>query len=791
MKTILLKLIVWGVLGMIPLISFSQKNNRIKENFDFDWKFKLEDNSNAMKMAFDDSKWDDVQLPHDWSIGLKFDMSAGGSAGYLPGGIGSYRKTFMVPKTYKGSQVSVLFDGVYHQSEVYINSKKLGLRPYGFIGFEYDLTPYLKFGEKNVIAVRVDHTLASAARWYTGSGIYRHAWLQVVKPVHVATWGTYVTTPVVKEGSADVKIVTTIDNASEHVQTALVSQSIMNTNGKPVAQPKEQKVTLAAKGKTNIEQILQLANPKLWTLEEPTLYDMVTTIKVGSKVVDAYYTSFGVRTVKFDKDKGFFLNGKHIKLQGMCLHQDAGILGTAIPDRSYERRLQIIKEYGCNAIRCSHNPPSPEFLDMCDKMGFIVIDEAFDKWKAGNGYYQKLFDEWWQRDLGDMILRDRNHPSVVLWSIGNEVAESSGGVENDKRAAMLRDFVHQSEPTRPTILACQNGSSQDFADVTDLIGYNYLEARMLKDHQLYPNRIFMVTEELPFYSGEEGNIRSYTPLNPWNIVSANDFIGGGFIWPGVDYIGEAGWPSKGWPNGLFDICMFEKARASYHRAMWNSKPMVAIAVADQSLDIDHGRDLWQWPNIAAYWNFPQRYQGLVIQVQTVTNCERVELFLNGKSMGKKKTADFTNNTIVWYLPYTPGRLEAKAYNGNEEVAQSKLVTAKGADHIVVEPDRTEIKSDGQDLSHITISLVDVDGNPVSTDDKMMTVSIEGEGKLLGIDNGELRRSESFAGNKLPTYLGKALVIVQSTRKAGTMKVKVEMEGKEPVFVNILSKASSF
>lgn len=421
---------------------------------------------------------------------------------------------------------------------------------------------------------------------------------------------------------------------------------------------------------------------------------------------------------------------------------------------------------------------------MCDRMGFIVIDEAFDKWKSG--YYGKYFDEWWQKDLENMVLRDRNHPSIVLWSIGNEVSEAwDGSNKGIDRAKMLQDFVHKYEPSRPVTLAAQNGHQAKFAGVTDVIGYNYMEARMLSDHKKYPERCFLVSEELPYFSGEEKNIRSYTPYNPWNIVANNNFVAGGFIWAGVDYLGESGFPSRGWPNGLFDICMFEKPRATYHRAMWNEKPIVRIAVVDPSLDIDHGRDLWQWPKMAAHWNFPDSYQGMIMEVRTTTNCEKVEMFLNKKSIGIQKTANYPNNTIVWYLPFRVGSVEAVGYNGNEKVAQYQLVTSKKTSKAIITPDRIRLKADGQDLSHISIQLQDVDGNPVQTDDKLLTVTVEGDGKFMGIDNGDLRRKKSFAGNKLKTYFGRALIIVQSTRKEGKMKVNITLEGKsEPYSLEI-------
>ena len=745
-------------------------------DFDFDWKFIINDNPAFAEPGYDDKQWEDVQLPHDWNIKMKFDRSAGGSAAFLPGSIGWYRKTFTVPKSYAGKVVTILFGGIFHQSDVYINGKHLGFRPYGFCSIEYDLTPYLKIGADNVIAVRVDCT-GERPRWYAGSGIYRHVKLLALDPVHISTYGTYITTPTVTDSKADVQITSTLNNMTDKKQNVSISQRILDNNGKPTGQTVTEKITVDAKSISNVKQLIPVVSPKRWDIENPVMYTAETTVKVNNRVTDVYTTPFGIRTFKFDKDKGFFLNDKPVKLKGMCLHEDAGSLGVAVPVRANERRLEILKEYGCNAIRCAHNQPSSEFLDLCDRMGFIVIDEAFDKWKSG--YYEKYFDDWWQKDLENMILRDRNHPSIALWSIGNEVQEawdeSDTGVE---RARMLQDFVHNLEPTRPVVMAVQNNHQSKIAGVTDVIGYNYLEARMLSDRIRFPERRYLITEELPYYSGEEGNIRSYSTNNPWNIISENDFIAGGFIWSGVDYLGEASWTGKGWPNGLFDITMFEKPRAAFHRAMWNDKPMVRIAVKDQSLDIEPGRDLWQWTRIAALWNFPDSYNGLIMEVLTTTNCESVELYLNDKLMGRYKTAAFPNHTIVWNVPYTPGTLTAKGYNGNDKVAQYVIKTSKTTHRAVLVPDRTTIKADGQDISCIAIHLEDEDGNLVQTDDRKLTVTVEGEGKLLGIDSGDLRREESFAGNQLKTYFGRALVTIQSTRKPGQIKVNVNIESDD-------------
>lgn len=760
-------------------VCYGYASTRIKLNFDFDWKFSLSDSSGYVITDYNDNNWERVQLPHDWNIKQQPDKKGIGSAAYLPEGIGWYRKTFFIPQSYKGKYVSILFDGIFQQSDVYINGKHLGHRPYGFCSIEYDLTPHLNIGKDNVIAIRVN-TTGGRPRWYAGAGIYRHAWLTVVNPIHVVTYGTYVTTPGATETHANVRIVTTVSNRLNKEQTVTVIQRLIDSFGKEVARGKKGHLLMKAGATADIEQIVPVTSPKLWTLETPAMYTMETVLKVNDRVSDVYTTPIGIRTIRFDKDKGFFLNGRHYKLKGVCLHQDAGCLGVAVPDRSYERRLEILKEYGCNAIRCAHNQPSPEFLDMCDRMGFLVIDEAFDKWKGG--YYKQHFDEWWQKDMANMILRDRNHPSIILWSIGNELSEA-GRKDNEgiERATMLRDFVHKLEPSRLVTLAAQNNHREEFASVPDVIGYNYLEARMLSDKKKFPERICLVSEELPYFRGEEGRLRSYTPLNPWQIVADNNFVAGGFIWSGVDYLGEAGWPSKGWPNGLFDVCMFEKPRAAYHRAMWNPNPMVHIAVLDQALDINHGRDLWQWPPIASHWNFPDKYRGMVMEIRTTTNCESVELFLNGNSMGRHKTANFTNNTIVWHLPYNPGKLEAKGYNGETEVANYKLVTSGEVKAAIAIADRTELKADGQDLSHIAIHLLDKDGKRVQTDDRDIIVTVKGEGKLLGLDNGDLRR-ESFAGNTLKTYFGNMLAIVQSTRKAGKISIHIAVEGVDKEYV---------
>lgn len=791
-----LKSLLAFVLVISPFLLYSQKEPRIRENFDFDWRFILNDSLEAAAPVHNELKWERVQLPHDWSIKLTLNEKNGASMGFLPGGMGWYRKSFTVPAEYKNRKVSVNFDGVYHQSKVFVNGQLLGFHPYGYTGFSYDLTPFLNFGGNNTIVVQVDHRNSPSSRWYSGSGIYRHVWLTVTNPVHIANWGTFVSTPIVSKAKAEIKAEISIENSLETSEVQALSR-ILDPKGKDVGTAITS-VWIEKDKATEISQSITLANPELWSIENPALYCMETTLKLKGRVVDVYKTPFGIRSVRFDADKGFFLNDDNIKLKGMNLHPDAGSLGTAVPDKSYLRRLKILKEYGCNAIRCSHNPPSPEFLDMCDSLGFVVIDEIFDKWKSTGepwGYYAQYFDDWWQRDLDAMILRDRNHPSIILWSLGNETAEQNDttGV-GTARLKMLQDYAHKIDPTRkataviaPADVSKRYYNRNGFNKVLDVVGYNYQEPWLQDDKKKFPDRIMFVAEAFPYYTGRHNSIRDYNPINPWYAVANNNFVFGQFIWAGVDYLGESsGWPSTGWPTCPFDVCMFEKPRAAFHRSVWNSTPMVRIAVVDQSLDIDPGKDHWSWPNLADHWTFPQ-YKGHIIEVETTTNCEVIELWVNEKSMGRRNTGDYVNNTIVWHVPYNEGRIWAKAYNAGKEVAQFELKTAGNAASILLKADREIIAADGQDLAHITIQLLDEKGVVVPNADVPVELEVVGNGILKGLDNGDLRISGTFAGNKIKTYFGIALATVQSLRSSGEITVRVKAAGLPESSIVIKSK----
>ena len=768
------------IIALMPLL-VEAKEARIKENFDFDWLFHLGDVPQIASPDFEPEAnfYDIIQLPHDWCTGLEFNKQNGSENAFLEGGIGWYRKAFYVDSHLKNKKISIVFDGVYHKATVFLNGNEIAYHCYGYTSFEVDLTPYILWGKQNVISVRVENL--DKSRWYTGAGIYRHVWLQIVNPIHVMTWGTYITTPQVSEESAMLLCKTNIVNTSTQTEKVEVIQSLLDCMGGYVNKKNCIVSSLVELKSGEIKETIHEMNikkPMLWDIERPYLYTLMTTIKKNGKVIDCYQTPLGIRSIKFDSKDGFFLNGKPTKLKGVCLHQDAGCLGVAVPNRSYRKRLETLKGIGVNAVRCSHNPPSPEFLDYCDQLGLLVIDESFDKWK--NGYYGAFFDKCWRQDIGNMVIRDRNHPSIILWSIGNELAEAGRkdnvGVE---RAKMLNDYVHELDPTRPTMLALAPQYEDKFASVTDVIGYNYGELSYIEDKKKHPERIGLISESYPYYSGMKPyESRSYSSINPWNYVKEYDFICGAFIWAGVDYWGESmGWPSKGWPATLFDMCMEEKPIVGYFKAQWLEKPVLSIAVLDYSLDCDLGKDHWQTPPLIHDWTLPYTDER-VIPIHTPSNCEEVILIdPRGKKYGPLRPDDYANNTIIWNQPYRPGKVTVIGYNDGIEVcSDSIMTTGSKAESFVVSSDCTQLKADGQDIAHLSLQLIDEKGLPIKVDDRLISVHVEGCGRLLGINNGDVRRSFKLNSDKLPTFQGKGQIIIQSGKTKGTIKVKVNVEG---------------
>ena len=732
-----------------------------------------------------------VFVPHDWSSELPFEPKVGGAAGYLAGGQGVYVKDF-TPPTGRNSKYIVQFDGVYHRATVWINGHKLGHHVYGYTGFEFDMTPYLNAGKPNRLVVHVNREEQS--RWYTGSGIYRHVWLKVVNATHLKTNGICIQTELAPNmKSATVRVTAEIDTAdTDKGGKFTVTHAILQTTKQPNHQ-----TTKPLNHQTTI------TNPRLWSTDTPYLYIMRTQLRnAKGKVIDQMDTPFGIRDVRFDADKGFFLNGKGMKLRGMCLHQDAGSLGVAVPDGVWERRLRALKEIGCNAVRCSHNPPSPEFLTICDTLGLLVIDEAFDKWKSG--YYEAFFDECAEKDITDMILRDRNHPSVIVWSIGNEVAEAwldtDEGVE---RSRMLNAVVKRIDPTRPTMVACQQGFQDKFGEVTDIVGYNYLEPRMIDDHKRHPGRIMLVSEAFVYYSGLRGDIvRDFVERNPWHFVEENDFIAGSFAWAGVDYLGESSpWPAKGWCSCPFDMTLKERPQAAFYHPAWQpEKDYLKLVVRDNCFNQPAGTDHWQYPAMADTWDLPYTDYRCV-EVRCYTTCDSVQFFFPIWSnpqlpLKTRVTADYPDNCITVQLPARKGKVLAVGYKGGQPVVRDSLVNHGDVADVRLDADYTTLAATPADMtdvkpalpqvSHIRLTLTDKDGRVQQMQPKRFSVTTEGPIRLLGVETGDMRRHGSWRTTSLETYFGEGLIRLQSTTVKGTARVIVSVEGFDKPFVKELT-----
>lgn len=804
--------------SVLPRESKVDKNRqavRMHENFDEGWKFFKGDRPGGQAVAFDDSDWRKLDLPHDWSIEGPYDKEdpSGAPCGYLPCGIGWYRKTFHLEPEYAGKSVFIEFDGIYMNSDVWINGHHLGKRPYGYIGFQYDLTPYLNAEKENVLAVRADNSLQPSTRWYTGSGIYRHVWLTATDKLHVGYQGTYIQTPEISADRAKVIMQTRICNDNDTSMKATLVNTIIDGNGKNISS-KETDFEIAGKKSFRCSQSLDIPSPHLWSIENPTLYTMRTEVRTGGQIVDTYETPFGVRRIRFDAKEGFFLNGENVILKGMCNHHDLGPLGTAFWDQALQRRLQILKEMGCNSIRTAHNPPSPQLLDMCDRMGMLVINETFDEWRQGWGFekgrlvcgkgqrgkakhgYHLYFDEWAEKDLTDHLLRDRNHPSVIMWSVGNEVPEAQayGDLETLKK---LQNICRKIDPTRPVTVGCNQISGVNetgFADLLDTVGYNGGGGscfQYAQDHARYPDR-FIYASEVPHTFQTRSEYRTlsryrkpkhqppnltaeevFPETNPkyessydnagvrisardsWRLTRDLSFVAGEFRWTGFDYLGESG----GWPRvignfGIIDICNFPKDTYYFYQSRWTDRPMVHL--------LPH----WTWPG----------KEGTVIPVWCYTNCESVELFLNGKSLGSRTFTPDSDMHLAWDVPYQPGELKAIAKKAGKIICTTTTRTAGPPASITLSADKTTLISHPPDLSYVTIKLVDKDGNFNATADTPVTLELQGPARLLAVGNGDPLSHQSFQAPSIRTFNGLALAILNSTGKPGQIVLTAKSEG---------------
>ncbi len=740
---------------------------------------------------FNDSAWRQVNVPHDWSSEGPFSSEFGSGNGFAPGGVGWYRRHFRLDPADRDKRVCVEFDGVYDHSEVWINGHFVGGRPYGYSSFECALTPLLKFGtQENVLAVRVDHSRFADSRWYTGSGIYRHVRLRLTDKLRVGHWGVFVTTPEIMPDAALVRIETTIENSSGQTRAFSLRSEIVATNG-GIAGSVTTAGTIADGTNQTLVQEVRVARPELWTLASPTLYALKSRLSDGSATADETTTPFGIRSLRFDPDKGFFLNGVPTKLNGVCIHHDAGCLGAAVPEKVLERRLRVLKEIGVNAIRTSHNPPAPELLDLCDRLGLLVKDEAFDEftpgknkwvtgWNAGQpgrSGYSESFDEWSVTDARDMVRRDRNHPSVILWSIGNEIDYANDPFShpvlgNEYRpenppaqkmvecARPLVAAVKQLDSTRPVTMALANVAMSDavgLGEMLDVVGYNYQEARYAADHGKYPKR---------FIFGSENSHQ----WDAWAVVRDNDYVAGQFLWTGIDYLGEArAWPNRASGAGLLDLCGFKKPIAWFRQSLWSDLPMVYLC-ASTSSDAGTGRrrvaqqEHWNWPSNAA------------VTVRCYTTCPEVKLTLNNRPLATNRLADAVQGVLTWQVPFEPGVLAAVGFTNGKAACKFILKTAGPARRIELSPEATELRADGRDVCHLKFEIVDEQNvrGPDATNE--VTFTVDGPADILGIENGDLNSPATGKGGTRDAYRGRGLAILQSRTVAGKVKVQAASQG---------------
>ena len=776
---------------------------RTREPLCDNWSFQLGEVEAAEQSGFDDSQWRTLDVPHDWSIEQPFDkdQSDGYSAGYLPGGIGWYRKTFTVPASDQGKKIVIDFDGVYMDSQVWINGHLLGRRPYGYISFRYDLTPHLKVGgEKNVIAVRVN-VEPNGSRWYPGAGIYRRVWLTTLNPVHVSHWGSFVSTPEVAQDQATVRLQTEVENNSTEAAAVTLASVIEDAQGNTVAHA-ETSHSVAAGAMHTFDQSFIVTNPRLWSPDTPDLYQVVSTVTVDGKRVDAYTTPLGIRTVEFTNDRGFFLNGEHVDIKGACLHNDFGPIGSAFYPRALEWQLEILRDMGCNAIKASSYPRDPEFYSICDRMGFLVMDEAFDVWEALKLHndYHIYFKEWHERDLTDMIRRDRNHPSIFIWNIGNEVNEQHESrvpyrTRGGDIAARLVEIVKQHDSTRLMTAGLNHRKSADAAGITEEIDV-YGQQYGLAQYESFPRdkpvigtenaTSFITRGSYAYEMVPDGGIKLKIRNVKNNVectgygtfwkdgrtdgtlifMRKNPWVAGQFIWTGFDYIGEC-FPFK-WParNGLFgaiDMVGFPKDSYYVYQSDWTDEPMAHL--------------------LPQNWNWTQ-FKGLPIPVWVYSNCEEVELFLNNQSLGTKVINRAERLHAEWDVKFQPGELKVVGRNGGQPVCTNIVRTAGEPARLELSADRSEIAADGNDLSFVEVRLADEDGVLCPNSDRMVRVEIEGEGTLLGVGNGSAVNHEPFKGSQVETFYGLCRVIVKSTKDAGTIRLKISADDVDAAEVSI-------
>ena len=753
---------------------FQANGQQVREtvSIDKDWRFHLGDVDGGLSATFDDSQWRKLDVPHDWSIEGDYDPNSptkrGG--GYLPAGIGWYRKSLILPKSYAGKRVYVEFNGVMANSDVWINGHLLGHRPFGYLPLLYDLTEYLNFDNKaNTLAVRVDNTQQPASRWYAGAGIYRHVNLIVVNPVHLDRWGVFISTPEVSKQKATVHIQASVTNQSEESRQLLVQTVITSPSGKRLKSG-QVPVTVGAGQTAKCDQEIAVSEPELWDIDTPNIYTASTEVVLNGKVIDDQKNTFGIRDIRFESQTGFWLNGRNIKILGACVHHDGGAVGSAVPASVWERRIKRLKEIGCNALRGAHCPMDPAFYNLCDRLGMLLMDETFDTWTAakpnGEKAYNLYFNDWWETDTRAAIIRSRNHPCIVIYSLGNEIRDNLNSEEGRQRFLNLRRVTKELDPTRPVTMALfrpvqmklyENG----FAELLDVVGQNYGEKGLIAAWAAKPERKIIGTENTP-------------SRDAWLELRDNPAMSGEFVWTGFDYLGEADWPKVSSEKGLFDRNGGWKPSSWERQSWWTKKPMVHIVRSD-----DSGRGLTNdWTVVSDTCKHAR--------VFVYSNCEEVELYLNGVSLGKQPVpADDAPNQ--WAVNFRPGTIKVIGRNGGKDVAVQEHVTASTPVKLSLTKEKKEITNNWEDVAYVTATVLDKNGVRFPNSDHKVKFTISGPGEIVSVDNSSPYSHERYKTDQKTVFKGEAIAIIRATAASGTIRLTASAEGLESSSIEIKIK----
>lgn len=789
---------------------FSQISFGVSQKINDNWKFILQDIKEAKNKAYDDTSWQTVDVPHDWSIKGQLSPTLASCTGFLPGGIGWYRKTINIPQSKQGEKVFLYFEGVYNRSEVFINGYSLGKRPNGYFSFAYDATSYVKYGEENTIAVRVDHCKSADSRWYTGSGMYRDVWLVYANPVHIAQWGVYAHTELDKT-TGILNIEVALENETTSKVNVGIKNELLDLNGKVISKSSK-RIVIASNNEGKIATQIKVKNVKLWDLENPNLYNLKTTVFKNGIQIDQTITQTGFRSFTFDADKGFALNGKWMKMKGVCLHHDSGVLGAAMYKDVWKERLKKLKEIGVNAIRTSHNPMAPGFYELCDELGFLVLNEAYDEWEfpkrkwlegwnKGTPGFEGSYDffaDWAEKDLEDFVRRDRNHVSVFAWSIGNEVdypndpyshpvlegggdtgfsQATYGGYQKKAPDAMrlgtiakrLVAAVEKYDTSRPTtagLAGVAMSNKTAYPGALGITGYNYTESKYLSDHKKYPNRVI--------YGSENRH-----DMDAWLAVKNNEHIFGQFLWTGIDYLGESGsWPSRGGHPGLVDYSGKIKPRGYFRQSLWSKKPMIHLGTY-----VPNGRSKL---SMDAYpiWNYEA---GKIIRVVCYTNATKARLELNGKIVGEEKKYDKETGIIYWDIPFANGKLEAIGLDtNNKEESRYAIIQSDQPYALIIKENNITIDSQ-KGVAQINVEIVDKERLPVILSDNEVTCTIEGAASFLGLEAGDVTDMTDYTDNVQRVFHGHITAYIKANGEQGTAKVTFESPWLKPVSAIITIK----